>query len=78
MVIEVGGIFGILILVGDIYAILNTVQARTTLGVKAAWIAAILLLPVAGLIAWYFFGPREPRVRYPTQGSVKVFTQTAA
>ncbi len=62
MVIEVGGIYGILILIGDIYAILNTVQARTTLGVKAAWIAAILLLPVAGLIAWYFFGPREPKV----------------
>ena len=62
MFIEVTGLFGILILIGDIYAILNTVQARTILGVKAAWIAAILLLPVAGLIAWFLFGPREPKV----------------
>jgi len=62
MVIEVGGLLGILILIGDIYAILNVVQARTTLGVKAVWIAAVLLLPVAGLLAWFLFGPRQPKV----------------
>lgn len=62
MIIEVGGLLGILILVGDIYAILNIVQARTTLGMKAIWIAAILLLPIAGLVAWFLFGPRQPKI----------------
>lgn len=59
MVIEVGGLFGILILLGDIYAILNVVQSPRTLAVKATWIVAILLLPLAGFLAWLLFGPRE-------------------
>ena len=61
MVIEVGGLFGILILIGDIFAILNVVQSRKTLAVKATWIVAILLLPLAGFLAWLLFGPREPK-----------------
>lgn len=54
------GLFGILVLIGDIYAILNIFQARSssTAG-KAAWIALVLLLPLLGLIIWFLFGPRE-------------------
>jgi len=59
MVIEIGGLLGILILIGDVYAVLNVVQSPKTLAVKATWIVAILLLPLAGLIAWALFGPRE-------------------
>ena len=56
------GLFGILVLVGDIYAILNIFQARSasTAG-KVAWIALVLLLPLIGLIIWFLFGPRENR-----------------
>ncbi len=56
------GLFGILILIGDIYAILNIFQAKaaSTAG-KAAWIALVLLLPLLGLIIWFLFGPREGR-----------------
>lgn len=54
------GLFGILILLGDIYAIINVFQARSSsTGGKAVWIALILLLPLLGLILWFFFGPRE-------------------
>lgn len=62
MIIEAGGLFTILILIADVYAIFNVVPSRKPLGVKAAWIAAIMFLPVAGLIAWAFFGPRQPKI----------------
>ena len=54
---EVQGILGLLIVFADIYAILKIVQSDAGTGVKAAWIVAVLLLPVLGLIIWFFFGP---------------------
>lgn len=54
---EVQGIFGVLILVLDIYAILKIVQSSKDILVKAIWIAVVILLPILGLIAWYLFGP---------------------
>ena len=59
MNIEVSSIFGLLILIADIWAILNIVQSPVTTGKKVAWILAILLLPVLGLIIWFLAGPRE-------------------
>lgn len=50
-------IIGILILAADIYAILQIAQSSATGGVKVIWILIILLLPLFGLIAWYFAGP---------------------
>lgn len=54
---EVQGILGVLILFADIYAILKIFQSSAGVGVKAAWIVAVLLLPVLGLVIWFFFGP---------------------
>lgn len=55
---QVNGILGLLILVADIYAIVKTVQSGADTLTKVLWIVAILLLPVLGVILWYFFGPR--------------------
>ena len=54
---EVQGILGLLILFADIYAILKIFQRDAGTGVKAAWIVAVILLPVLGLIIWFLFGP---------------------
>ncbi|NJN45465.1 MAG: hypothetical protein HC808_02075 [Candidatus Competibacteraceae bacterium] len=61
MDIEVGGFFGLLILIADIWAIISTVQSRASTGKKVLWIVLILLLPLLGLIIWFFFGPRASR-----------------
>lgn len=53
-----GGILGILILIADIYAIIRIVQSGAEPVWKAIWIVIVLLLPVLGLILWYFFGPK--------------------
>ncbi len=58
MGIEVGGIFGLIILALDVWAIINVVQSSISNGGKVLWVLAILLLPVLGLIVWLFFGPR--------------------
>ena len=56
---EVGGIFGLLILIADVRAILNIFQSSADTVKKAIWIVLVLLLPLLGVIIWYFAGPRE-------------------
>ncbi len=58
MGIEVGGLFGLLLLIADVYAIIKTVQSNASTGAKVFWIVVILLLPLVGLIAWFLFGPK--------------------
>ena len=56
---EVGGIFGLLVLVADVWAILNIFQSSSDTLTKAIWIVLVLALPLLGVIIWYFAGPRE-------------------
>ena len=52
------GIWGLLILAGDIWAIVTILQSSASNEKKLIWIIAVVLLPVLGLILWYFLGPR--------------------
>ena len=56
---ETTGIIGILVLVADIYAILQIAESASSTGKKAVWIALVVLLPIAGLIVWYLLGPKR-------------------
>jgi hypothetical protein len=54
--VEVGGFFGLLLLILVVYAIVKTVQSRAgTLG-KVIWVVLLLMLPVLGFILWLLFG----------------------
>jgi succinate dehydrogenase/fumarate reductase cytochrome b subunit len=59
MDIGYGGIFGVLVLAGDIWAILNISQSSASNGRKLVWILLVLLLPLLGLIVWFLAGPRS-------------------
>ena len=52
-------ILGILILIADVWAILNIFQSSAATLKKVLWIALVLVLPLLGVIIWYFAGPRE-------------------
>ena len=52
-------IIGLLILVADIWAILNVIGSGTTTGKKVLWIVIILIFPVVGLIVWFLAGPKK-------------------
>ncbi|GAB3269735.1 PLDc N-terminal domain-containing protein [Parahaliea aestuarii] len=58
MNIEVSGILGLLILIADIWAIVNVLQSGADTLKKVLWIVVILVLPVVGLILWFLFGPK--------------------
>jgi Phospholipase_D-nuclease N-terminal len=55
----VNSILGVLILVGDVWAILNIFQSSASNEKKLIWIVAVVLLPVLGLLLWFFLGPRD-------------------
>jgi hypothetical protein len=52
-------IFGILVLILDIWAIVNIFGSSASTGAKVLWILLILILPIVGFIIWYFAGPRS-------------------
>jgi hypothetical protein len=53
-----GGLIGLLILIGDIYAIVKTLQSPASTGNKVLWIVLIVVLPFIGLILWFLLGPK--------------------
>lgn len=56
-----GGLFGLLVLIGDIWAILNILQSGAASEKKLLWILLVLFLPLLGLILWLLLGPRNGR-----------------
>ena len=58
-------LLGVLILAGDIWAILNIFQSSASNEKKLLWIIVVVLLPVLGLILWYFLGPRTGKASGP-------------
>lgn len=59
MGIEVGGPIGLIILILDVWAIINVVGSSASNGKKLIWVVLILLLPILGFIIWLFAGPRN-------------------
>jgi hypothetical protein len=55
------GIFGLLVLIADVWAIVNIFQSSADTGTKVLWTVLVIVLPVLGLILWYFLGPRSGR-----------------
>jgi len=53
------GILGLLILAGDIWTIINIFQSSASNQKKLIWIFVVVLLPLLGLILWFFLGPRD-------------------
>ena len=60
------GILGLIVLVIDIWAIITTINSNATTGKKVFWTVIILLLPVIGVIFWFFLGPRSASPNIPS------------
>ncbi len=54
-------LWGILVLIADIWAVVSIFQSAADTTKKVLWIVLVLLLPVLGFILWYFLGPRTGR-----------------
>lgn len=55
---QINGFWGLLVLIADIFAIVNIVQSKESNGTKVLWVLLVVLLPVLGFIIWFFAGPR--------------------
>ncbi|WP_121629247.1 PLDc N-terminal domain-containing protein [Tropicibacter alexandrii] len=55
------GLFGLLILIADLYAIYQTLTSPASTVAKIVWTLVILILPILGFIAWLVAGPRGGR-----------------
>jgi len=53
------GLLGLVVLVLDIWAIIQIFNSREKTANKVVWTLVILLLPVLGLIIWWFAGPKK-------------------
>jgi hypothetical protein len=58
MNVGANGLWGVLVLVADIWAIINILQSGAGDGKKLLWIVLVVLAPVVGVVLWYFLGPR--------------------
>jgi succinate dehydrogenase/fumarate reductase cytochrome b subunit len=52
------GLWGLIVLIADIWAIVNILQSGADTTKKVLWIVVVIVLPVVGFILWLFLGPR--------------------
>ena len=55
---QYGGIWSLLILAADIWAIVNIIQSSAANDKKILWVVIVVLLPVVGVVLWYLLGPK--------------------
>ncbi len=52
------GFWGLIVLIADVWAIVNIFQSSADTGKKVLWTVLVVVLPVLGFIIWYFAGPK--------------------
>ena len=52
------GLYGLIVLIADVWAIVNVFQSSADTGKKVLWTVLVIILPVLGFILWYFLGPK--------------------
>jgi len=52
-------LWGIIVLIADVWAIISISQSGATTGRKVLWIVIVLLLPVIGFLLWLLLGPKS-------------------
>ncbi len=52
------GIFGLILLAIDIFAVYKIVTSSVETVKKVIWVLVVILLPLIGVILWWFMGPK--------------------
>ncbi len=55
------GIWGLIVLIADIWAIVNIFQSGASTQAKVLWTLLVIVLPVLGFVIWFFAGPKTSR-----------------
>jgi succinate dehydrogenase/fumarate reductase cytochrome b subunit len=59
--VQYRGLWGLLVLIADVWAIVSIVQSGADTGKKVLWVVLVIVLPVLGFVLWLFLGPRTGR-----------------
>jgi hypothetical protein len=60
-IMRYGGLGGLIVLIADVWAIVNILQSGKSTADKVVWTVVVLVLPLLGFILWFFLGPRTGR-----------------
>ena len=52
-------LWGILVLIADVWAIVSISQSGAATGRKVLWIVIVIVLPVLGFLLWLLLGPKS-------------------
>lgn len=52
------GLWGLIVLIADLWAVVSVLQSNVSTGKKVLWILIVFFLPVLGFILWLLLGPR--------------------
>jgi succinate dehydrogenase/fumarate reductase cytochrome b subunit len=52
-------LWGVLVLIADVWAIVNILQSNAETARKVLWTVIVLVLPLLGFLLWLFLGPRS-------------------
>ena len=55
------GILGLIHLAVWVYAVIQIFGSSTKTEIKLLWIIIVAVLPLVGIIIWYFMGPGSPK-----------------
>lgn len=55
---NLNGFWGLLVLIADVWAIVNIFQSSATTGKKVFWTVLVVVLPVLGFLIWLLAGPK--------------------
>ena len=55
------GILGLIHLALWVYAVIQIFNSSASTGTKILWIVIVAVLPLLGIIVWYFIGPGSPK-----------------
>jgi len=61
MNMHINGLWGLIVLVADVWAIVNIFQSSATTQAKVLWTVLVILLPVLGFIIWLLAGPKTAK-----------------
>jgi hypothetical protein len=56
---NVNGFWGLLVLIADVWAIVNIFQSSASTGKKVLWTVLVIVLPVLGFLIWLLAGPKS-------------------
>jgi hypothetical protein len=62
MLMPYASIWGLLVLIADVWAIVNIIQSGVVTERKILWVVVVAVLPVLGVVLWFLLGQKSGKI----------------